>query len=102
MSSETEYLAEIAKLEEKNSWMEQRIEELESEIGEMNYVPNDPIGVAKWLIEASFEYEILDFLKPIFKKEKEVAKRYSISDLEQIAKHLLVYCEHATDEERNH
>lgn len=69
---------------------QKKIEELENrDIAEL--LPEEPIKVADMLINAQTEYEN----NSIFATQKEyTANTFSVSELRQIAEHLLVYCNH--------
>lgn len=55
-------------------------------------LPLVPIDVAKMLIESEYTYENDTISKAIYKSDTSTVSRYKISDLRQIAEHLLVYC----------
>lgn len=92
-----------------------KIEELESELevkenllkikngllGNNDDLPDDPIEVAQMLINSTYEYELSDLEKALFKcGDTRITERYSIDDLEQIAEHLLVYCKYNREDEK--
>lgn len=60
-------------------------------------LPTEPIKVADMLISASAEYETSSLERAFGVGEKETYNIYDISDLRQIAEHLLVYCNNAED-----
>lgn len=55
-------------------------------------LPTEPIKVADMLISANVEYETSSLARTLGAGEKSVCNVYDISDLRQIAEHLLVYC----------
>ena len=81
---------EILDMKEENQELKQRIAELENkETVELQF---DALETANMLINATYKAEI-PFL------EKQVDRNvYGIDDLEQIAEHLLVYCNHNREE----
>ena len=82
---------EILDMKSENQELKQRIAELESR--EKVDLPFDPLETANMLINATYKAEI-PFL------EKQVDRNvYDIDDLEQIAEHLLVYCNHNRESE---
>lgn len=93
---------------------QERIAELESELevkedllkiknglcGNNDELPIDPMEVAQMLINSTYEYELSDLEKALYKcGDTRTTERYSIDDLEQIAEHLLVYCKHNKNSE---
>lgn len=63
-------------------------------------LPDDPIEVAQVLINSTYEYELSDLEKALYKcGDTRTTERYSINDLEQIAEHLLVYCKHNREDD---
>lgn len=97
----------ITQLKHDAKEMEEKIAELESELGvkdnllkiknglcgSFECLPSKPISVANMLINAKEEYEPTSIQKALFKTEgKCLADKYSDEDLEQIAWHLLLYC----------
>lgn len=66
-------------------------EELSDEIIDL---PESPIECATLLIDSCFEYDTSSFQRAFGMGEKACDKRYSVSELRQIAEHLLVYCKH--------
>ena len=83
---------EILDMKAENKELKQRIAELESK--ETVELPFDALETANMLINATYKGEI-PFL------EKQVDRNvYDIDDLEQIAEHLLVYCKHNREDEK--
>lgn len=77
--AEKEYAESLRKLEER----ENKIKELE-ERSIYDFLPEDPIKVATMLIDAEMEETIFGM--------KNMCQAFYISELRQIAEHLLVYC----------
>ena len=90
---ERNYLAErFNQLKAENEELKKRIAEFESK--EAVELPFDALETANMLINAKYNAEI-PFL------EKQVDRNvYDIDDLEQIAEHLLVYCKHNREDEK--
>ena len=64
-------------------------------LGNSDDLSTDPIEVAQMLINATYERETNAMERAFYKcGDTETVQRYSINDLEQIAEHLLVYCNH--------
>lgn len=59
-----------------------------------DFLPEEPIKVADMLINAEGEYEHNPVVKKICRTDKGTYRIFDISDLRQIAEHLLVYCNH--------
>lgn len=57
-----------------------------------DFLPEEPIEVASMLISAGGEYERSGLLKAIRGEGKETYNLFDISEIRQIAEHLLVYC----------
>lgn len=57
-------------------------------------VHQDPIDIAKDLINAEGEYEHNPVVKAISGNDKGTYRIFDVSELRQIAEHLLVYCNH--------
>lgn len=57
-----------------------------------DFLPAEPIKVADMLISAEGEYEHTPIMKTLCKTDKGTYKLFEISELRQIAEHLLVYC----------
>lgn len=55
-------------------------------------LPTEPIKVADLLINAYGEFENNPVVKKILGKDKDTYRIFDISELRQIAEHLLVYC----------
>ncbi len=64
-----------------------------------NFLPTEPIKVADMLINAEGEYEHNPIVKKICGTDKGTYRIFEISELRQIAEHLLVYCNHNKEEE---
>ena len=69
-----------------------------------NFLPAEPIGVATELINATYERNKGEFEKKIDKafgntSDITIERMYSVSELRQIAEHLLVYCIENEDRE---
>lgn len=87
------------KLREENAMQAEQIMHLQKQIDELSDrtidLPESPIECAMVLINAAFEYNTNNITQRIFGAgEKAWAKQYSVSELRQIAEHLLVYCKH--------
>lgn len=59
-----------------------------------DFLPAEPIKVADMLINAEGEYEHNPIVKKISGNDKGTYRIFGISELRQIAEHLLVYCNH--------
>lgn len=59
-----------------------------------NFLPTEPIKVAEMLINAEGEYEHNPLEKAFCGTDKGTYRIFEISELRQIAEHLLVYCNH--------
>lgn len=59
-----------------------------------NFLPTEPIKVADMLINAEGEYEHNPLEKKICGNDKGTYRIFDVSELRQIAEHLLVYCNH--------
>lgn len=57
-------------------------------------VHQEPIDIANDLINANGEYENNQIIKAILKEDKGTYRIFDVSELRQIAEHLLVYCNH--------
>lgn len=62
-------------------------------------LPCEPIAVAETLINAKRLYEHNTFMKAFTGSKEGLRNIYGISELRQIAEHLLVYCNNNKDEE---
>ncbi len=90
----------IQRLEKENEKQKKKISELESELsvkenstrGKYDLVGLAPIEVANILIYAEGEYERNSVGKAIFGTDKGRYNLFDVSELRQIAEHLLVYC----------
>ncbi len=65
----------------------------------VDFLPTEPIKVAEMLINAEGEYEHNPLVKKICGNDKGTYQIFDISELRQIAEHLLVYCNHNKEEE---
>lgn len=57
-----------------------------------DFLPAEPIKIADMLINAEGEYENNQIMKAISGADKGTYSLFDISELRQIAEHLLVYC----------
>lgn len=64
-----------------------------------DFLPTEPIKVAEMLINAEEEYEHNPLVKKICGNDKGAYQIFDISELRQIAEHLLIYCNHNKEEE---
>lgn len=64
-----------------------------------DFLPTEPIKVAEMLINAEGEYEHNPVVKKICGTDKGTYRIFEISELRQIAEHLLIYCNHNKEEE---
>ncbi len=101
----------IQRLEKENEEQKKKISELESELSvkeNLNKTENGiceeielsgltPIEVAEKLINAESEYETNIIQRAFGAGEKEKYNIFSVSELRQIAEHLLVYCNHNSE-----
>lgn len=71
-----------------------RYEKTADEVNITNFLPTEPIKVAEMLINAEGEYEHNSLVKAISGEDKGTYRIFDISELRQIAEHLLVYCNH--------
>lgn len=96
-----EFLKEIDRLESENKSLKIEVSELQCEIQAMQVFPEEfpttPIEVAQMLITASCKYETNSIQRALGAGETGIRDMYSISDLRQIAEHLLVYCNNNKD-----
>lgn len=96
---------ENMKLREENAMQAEHIMHLQKQIDELSdsiiELPGSPIECAALLINAGFEYNTNNIQRVFGAGEKTWINRYSVSELRQIAEHLLVYCAHneARDDE---
>jgi hypothetical protein len=64
-------------------------------------LPDSPIDVARMLIHAEYEYENSELDKRIFNlPDNSTRCKYSVQELLEIAKYLLVFCENNKDDTR--
>lgn len=88
---------QLEKLRQENNELEIELAELreekqiEHELAKE--LPIDPIDVASYLINATRTYETSSIQKAIGMGDTDTYNAYDISDLRQIAKHLMIYCE---------
>ena len=88
-------LYELKNSNEKIAKLESELEEkVDFETDRLVKLPFDPIETPNMLINATYEAEI-PFLEKQFDRNV-----YDIDDLEQIAEHLLVYCKHNREDEK--
>lgn len=59
-----------------------------------DFLPTEPIKVADMLINAEGEYEHNPIVKKICGTDKGAYRIFDVSELRQIAEHLLIYCNH--------
>ena len=89
---------ENMKLREENAMQAEHIMYLQKQINELSdriiEFPESSIECAAFLINAAFEYKTNNVQRAFGAGEKAWAKQYSVSELRQIAEHLLVYCQH--------
>lgn len=64
-----------------------------------NFLPTEPIKVADMLINGKGEYEHNPIAKKICGTDKGTYRIFDVSELRQIAEHLLVYCNHNKEEQ---
>lgn len=64
-----------------------------------DFIPIEPIKVADMLINAEGEYEHNPITKAFCGTDKDTYRIFEVSELRQIAEHLLVYCNHNKEEE---
>lgn len=64
-----------------------------------DFLPTEPIKVADMLINAEGEYERNPLEKAFCGTDKGTYRIFEISELRQIAEHLLIYCNHNKEEE---
>lgn len=57
-----------------------------------DFLPTEPIKVADMLINAKGEYKHNAIAKALYKEDKGTYRIFDVSELRQIAEHLLVYC----------
>lgn len=59
-----------------------------------DFLQTEPIKVVDMLINAEGEYEHSPLAKALYKQDKGIYRIFDVSELRQIAEHLLVYCNH--------
>lgn len=64
-----------------------------------DFLPTEPIKVADILINAEGEYERNPLAKAFCGTDKGTYRIFDVSELRQIAEHLLIYCNHNKEEE---
>lgn len=64
-----------------------------------DFLPEEPIKVADMLINAEGEYEHNPLVKKICGTDKGTYRIFDISELRQIAEHLLVYCNYRREDD---
>lgn len=100
-----EYQKKIEELTDEKESLEMRLKLLKSERDDLreeveklkkaqDFSNLTPIEVANMLINAEGEYEHNPIAKVFCKEDKSTYRIFDISDLRQIAEHLLVYCNH--------
>lgn len=90
---------QIAELESELETKDNLLKIKNGLLGNNDELPIDPIEAAQMLINSTYEYELSDLGKALYKcGDTRTTERYSIDDLEQIAEHLLVYCKHHREE----
>mgnify|MGYP000756261933 CR=1 FL=1 len=89
-------LYELESAKEKIYELEKK---LSGKIDGMVKLPLEPVDAASMLINARIEYETNSLQRAFGAGEKALADRYSDDDLRQIAEHLLVYCNHNSEDE---
>ena len=95
-----DYAKQIAELESELEVKENLLKIKNGLLNNNDDLPDDPIEVAQMLINLTYEYELSDLEKALYKcGDTRTTERYSIDDLEQIAEHLLVYCKHNKEEQ---
>lgn len=67
---------------------------IESDKEITDFLPTEPIKVADMLINAEGEYEHNPIEKALCGEDKGIYRIFNVSELRQIAEHLLVYCNH--------
>ncbi len=97
---------QVEKLKEKISELESELSEKENLLkiknglcGESELRELTPIEVAEKLINAESEYETNSIQRAFGAGEKEKYNIFSVSELRQIAEHLLVYCNYQKENE---
>lgn len=87
---------ENMKLKEENAMQADRINCLQEQIDELGKkiisLPDSPIECAMLLISSEFDYETNPLQRAFGMGEKVCSNLYSVSELRQIAEHLLVHC----------
>lgn len=66
-----------------------------------DFLPTEPIKVVDMLINAEGEYEHSPLERAFLKEDKGTYRIFDIGELRQIAKHLLVYCNHNMEVEND-
>lgn len=89
-----EFLEEIDRLKAENSKIHREIQKTTI----TDNLPYEPIAVAEFLINKIEKYEHNSFMKAFTENEQGTYNIYGISELRQIAEHLLVYCNNNKDE----
>lgn len=80
--------SKIRQLESENKELRQQLEEIDL----VGNLPYEPIEVAQMLITATHTYKTNGLQKALGAGETSTYNIYDVSDLRQIAEHLLVYC----------
>lgn len=101
MEVEKDAQKKIAELESELEVKDDLLKIKNGLLGNNDELPTDPMEVAQMLINSTFEYESSTLEKALYKcGDTRTTERYSINELEQIAEHLLVYCNHHREDER--
>jgi LemA protein len=101
MEVEKDAQEHIAELESELEVKENLLKIKNGLLGKNDELLTELIEVAQMLINSTYEYESSTLEKALFKcGETRTTERYSIDDLEQIAEHLLVYCKHNREDEK--
>lgn len=84
----------VDKLDEFEKILSEKIKE-----NVIDFLPTEPIRVADMLINAEGEYEHNPITKALYGEDKGTYRIFDVSELRQIAEHLLVYCNHNEEAE---
>lgn len=86
-------MEEIENLKSENTNLHRELQE----VAVTDNLPYEPIAVAEFLINRTEKYEHNSFMKAFTGNEQGIYNIYGISELRQIAEHLLVYCNNNKD-----
>ena len=86
--------AEIAELRRENDALRNAIDVANKKMDEMYELPIAPIECAEMLINATYKYDVPDYLLKYGVRKVQYANFYTPKTLQQIAEHLLVYCKY--------